>query len=300
MRFKNFSIWLIKNLIILLLITLIFSSITLDLPDLIKGVFGDIFAYADTDTQKKVVSKLTETCSLLDKGQELVTTNQFSKIGALCKDYNAGKINDKEFFSNVVGGAIPTEQMQTLNIGFLEKYNKSINYLNKNKILYFIVLTVLLVLLYLLIMDTKLFVLTLTNISLSIGILIMLPYFAVIAYDKFVGIDTTSILGSMFGEGAFDFKAIISVILLLFLRTYNSLIITLGVVSLSISIIGKVYSWRFKKDGKTAETKKSEKASKKLKEEEKESPKDDRERKKSTKEILDELEEMHKKKTKKD
>lgn len=285
MNFKNFSIWLIKNLIILLLITLIFSSITLDLPDLIKGVFGDIFTYADTDAQRQVVSKLTETCSLLDN------------VGALCKDYNAGKINDRKFFSNVVSGAIPTEQMQTLNIGFLEKYNKAINYLNDNRVLYFVILAGLLILLYLLINETKLFLVTLSQISFSIGILIMLPYFAVIAYDKFVGIDTTSILGSMLGEGVFDFKAIISVILLLFLRTYNSLIITLGFVFLSIGIIGKVCSWRFKKDGKTAETKKSEKSSEKLKEEQ---LKEDRERKKSTKEILDELEEMYKKKTKKD
>ena len=294
MWFKKFLISTVKSLIVLAFVTFLFSTLTLDFSNLIKGLFGDIFAYASPDVQKQVVSKLTETCSLLDN------------VGALCKDYNAGKINDREFFSNVIGGAIPTEQMQTLNMGFLEKYNKAINYLNSNKLLYFAVFAVLIVVLYLLIRDTKLFVLTLTNTSFSIGILIMLPYFAVIAYDKFVGIDTTSILGSMFGEGAFDFKAVISVILLLFLRTYNSLIITLGVVSLSIGIIGKVYSWKLNKQSKTAETKTEKKTEKEkrakvnegqTKEEMEEAYKH---RDRSTKEILDELEEMHKKKTKKD
>ena len=314
MHFKNFLIGIIKNIIILFIATLIFSSITFDLPDLMKGVFEDIFAYASPEAQKEIIGQLTAACSSLDQGQSLVSINEvcinktllesmrencenykelkrrnikieneqqiqqtcyqiesgeidracnqlnersslspdLSKIGVLCKDYKAGKINDKEFFYNVISSAIPS-QMQT-NVGFLEKYNKAINYLNNNKILYFVILTILIIILWLSIMNVKLFILTLTGISFSIGILIMLPYFAILAYEKSVGINTTSILGVMFGSAnSFDSKAILSLILLMFLKTYNNLIITLGIVFLSIGIIGKVYSFVLKRKLKPKE-----------------------------------------------
>lgn len=97
-------------------------------------------------------------------------------------------------------------------------------------------------------MDVKLFVLELAGISLNIGIFIMLPYMVIVIYDNFVGIDTTSILGNMFGEGfGIEPKALISVALLLFLRTYTHAIIILGIVFLSIGIAGKIYTFARKK-----------------------------------------------------
>ncbi|MEK6984354.1 MAG: hypothetical protein AABX33_07305 [Nanoarchaeota archaeon] len=362
MGFKNFLISIIKSLITLLIATLIFSTITFNFPDLIKAIFGDIFAYASPEAQKQIVSKLTESCSSLDKGENLVTINQIctnksllksmrencqnyeefkmrgikieneeqvmqtcsklgsgdvdkacsemqgksslapdlSSLGVLCKDYSAGKISDKEFFFSVISDTLPS-QLEMPKIGVLEKYNRLTSYLNANKIIYFVVLLSLLTILYLLIMNIRLFSIVLTQVSFSIGILIMLPYFVLIIYDNFVGIDTTPILGSMFGAGnVFEPKAILSVILLMFLRTYTPNIIVIGILFLTIGIAGKIYSWRLKKQNKTAETKKSDKAFEVLGKEDKESPIEDRERKKSTKEILDELEEVQKKKTKRD
>ena len=200
--------------------------------------------------------QIKETCLQLESGELEKACNEmqksslvpdFSSIGSLCKDYKAGKISDKEFFFNVISGALPSN-IQMPQIGFLEKYNQTINYLNKNKIIYFIILLISLIILYLLIMNVKIFLIVLSQISFSIGILIMLPYFAIITYDKFVGIDTTSILGSIFGLGnAFDPKAILSVVLLMFLRTYNSFILILGSIFLAIGIAGKVYNFIFKK-----------------------------------------------------
>ncbi len=325
MGFKKFLIGFIKNLIVLLVATLVFSSVTLDFPVMMKDLFGDIFTYASPDVQKQVISQLTETCSSLGQGGKLVTINQicadrsllesmkkdcadyrelkkngirveneaeimetcrqiesgeieraceeigqkksfvpdFSNIGTLCMDYKSGKINDREFFFNVIGGAIPA---QMPDIGALDKYSRIINYLNKNKILYFVILAILLILLYLLIADIKLLTLTLAGTSFSIGILIMLPYLAIIAYEKFAGFDTTSILGSMFGIGGFfDFKAIISVILLLFLRTYTPAIITLGITFLVAGIAGKVYVFVLRRKGKVVETEIKTKATVKTK-----------------------------------
>ena len=249
---KKFLIWLIKSILILLVVTLVFSSITLDFPELIKDILSDIFAYASPEAQKQVVGELTGTCSLLEKGSEFA-----ANIGAICTDYKSGRINDKEFFFSVISSALPINAGMP-QIWALDKYNQAISYLNKNKILYFLILLILTLVLYLLIMDVKVFLMTLSQISFGIGMIIMLPYMAIIIYRNFVGFDTTPILGSMFGAGnIFDTKAISSVILLLFLRTYNSFIITVGIIFLIIGIAGKVYRFilRRNKVQKTEEAK---------------------------------------------
>ncbi|MBI2656355.1 hypothetical protein HYX03_01295 [Candidatus Woesearchaeota archaeon] len=80
---------------------------------------------------------------------------------------------------------------------------------------------------------------------------------------------------------------------------------------MSIDIIGKFYTWKLKRQSKTSEQKPEKKSEKeelkksKLTKERKIKPKNDddesyKHRDRSTKEILDELEEMHKKKSKKD
>ena len=326
MWIKKFLISIIKSLIVLFLATLIFSTVALDLPTLFKGFFKDIFQYSSPEMQKEVVGKLTSACSGLEGKDFNVLQQQMSnapisldlsKIGGLCKDYNSGNISDREFFFSVIGSTFP-DKFELPNSGALEKYNSVMDFLNKNKSIYFAVLAVLLVLLYLLIMDIKLFTIVLTGISFSMGILILLPYAAIIAYDKFVGIDTTPMLASILGGGfSFDAKGIISVVLLLILRTYTSLIITLGAVFLSIGIAGKIYSWRLKRQSKKSEIKtenksgkeeqkkpKEEKTKKETPAKEKQSKEDEEEaykhRDRSTKEILDELDEMHRKKKKED
>jgi len=318
MGFKNFLISIIKSLIAFLIVTIVFSTITLNLPNLMKNVFGDIFAYASPDAQKQAVSKLAETCSSLDKGEGIVTISQicsnrslldsmkencrdyrelkrkgvkieneaqvretcmqvesgeienscsrlegstlpdFSNIGAVCKDYKAGLISDREFFFNVIGGALPAN-LDAPRIGALDKYNEVLNYLNKNKIIYFLILLALLAVLWLLVMSLELFLVILSQISFSLGVLIMLPYLGIIVYENLVGIDTTPILGSMFGSGAiFGFKAILSVILLMFLRTYSSFIVAFGIVFLAIGIAGRFYWFSSKKNVKSTELPKPE------------------------------------------
>ena len=303
--FRKFLLWLVKNLFVLLLMTFIFSTVALDLPYLVQGLFNDIFQYANPDAQKDVVGKLTLACSSLD-GKDISGLQQMagpvsidlSKIGSFCRDYNSGKINDREFFFNVVGSAIP-DKLETPKAGILEKYNSSMDFLNKNKAYYIIILLVLLAMLYLLAGNLNAFLAILSGISLSMGILILLPYAAIMAYEKFIGFDTTPILSSFLqGSLSFDPKAIVSVVLLMVLRTYTSFIITLGIVFLGVGIAGKIYIRRLNKQGLKSEAradKKSEKTAKTKKEEEEAY----RHRDRSTKEILDELEDMHKKKVSK-
>jgi len=289
--FRKFLLWLVKNLFVLLLVTFIFSTVAFDVPQMVKGVFNDIFQYASPDAQKDVVGKLTKECSSLDSkdASELrqmpVVSADFSKIGSFCKDYNSGKINDREFFFNVIGSAIP-DKLEIPKAGILEKYNSSIDFLAKNKVYYIIILLVLLALLYLLAGNLNAFLSILSGISLSMGILILLPYAAIMAYEKVVGFDTTQILSSFLqGSLSFEPKAIASVVLLMILRTYTSFIVTLGAVFLGIGIAGKVYIRRLKKNKKEKQTKEEEEGAY-------------RHRDRSTKDILDELEDMHKKKIK--
>lgn len=297
---KKFALWIIKNLIVILIATLIFSSITLNFPVFMQNLFGDIYSYSSPEAQKDAVGRLTESCSSTEGGKEVVTMQQlcanasmlaamkencanyrelkrkgaiienaaemqqsceqiesgeieeqcsqmnkksllpdFSRIGVLCKDYNSGKINDRQFFYSVIGSALGNSK--TPKMGLFDRYTRLIDYLNNNKLLYLMALTILVILLYFIIGDIRLFYATVVGISFSIGILILLPYFGIILYDKFVGIDTTSILQGMFGFGVFDPKALLSVVLLMFLRTYNSFIITVGILFLAAGIVGKVY-----------------------------------------------------------
>ncbi len=310
---RRFFIWLVKNLLVLLLVTFIFSTVAFDVPYMVKELFKDIFQYASPDAQKEVIGKLTSACSSLDGKDTLgsqqmpVVSIDFSKIGSFCKDYNSGKIKEREFFFNVIGSAIP-DKLETPKAGILEKYNSIVDFLDKNKIYYIITLLALLMVLYLLAGNLNAFLAILSGILLSMGILILLPYAAIIAYQKFFGFDTTSILSSFLqGSLSFDPRAIISVVLLMILRTYTSFIITLGAVFLGIGIAGKVYIRRLKENTKSgtrtdkksetiAKTKKEKPKEKQTKEEEEEAYKH---RDRSTKEILDELEEMHKKKASK-
>src|SRR3989338_3717085 len=146
--FRKFLIWIVKNVLILLLVTFIFSAAAFDLPGMAKGLFKDVFQYASPEAQKEVVSKLTSVCSSLDgkdvsglqqqKSNSLMPVD-FSKIGSLCKNYNSGKINDTEFFSSVVGTAIP-DKLGMPRVPALEKYSSAIGFLNKNKIYYILIL----------------------------------------------------------------------------------------------------------------------------------------------------------------
>ena len=96
MGFKNFLISIIKSLIIFLLVSLIFSAVTLDVPSLMKNVFGDIFAYASPDAQKQAVGKLAEACSSLDKGENIVTMSQICANSSLLDSMRENCANYRE------------------------------------------------------------------------------------------------------------------------------------------------------------------------------------------------------------
>jgi len=294
--FRKFLTWVVKNLIVLLLVAGIFYAASFNLSGMAQGGVKDIFQYASPESQKEIVSKLTLVCSSLD-GKDVsglqrqlssgIISIDFSKIGALCKDYNSEKINDKEFFSGVVGTAIP-DKLGLPKVHALDKYYSAIDFLNKNKMYYFIALLALLAVLFLLAGNLHDFLVILTGISFSMGILILLPYAAIAAYSKLVGFDTTPILSSILqGSFSLDIKAIISVVLLMVLRTYTVFILALGAVFLSVGIAGKVHNFRLKRKNKTPDTGKKETKGK-LKEEKNEKESKDEKPDKNKKDVKEE------------
>src|SRR3989338_11157288 len=143
--FRKFLIWMAKNIIILLLVTLIFSTVALDVPGLVKEMFKDIFSYASPETQKEMIGKLTSVCSGLDKDNSTEESSlplNLSRIGSLCKDYNSNKTNDKEFFFDVIGSALP-DNFGLANTSAVKKYYAAMSFLNSSKIIYFAIIIVL-------------------------------------------------------------------------------------------------------------------------------------------------------------
>lgn len=196
----------------------------------------------------------------------------FKSIGDICSAYKSGKINDKEFFFRVISMALPSNISQQTSA--LKGYNNVMGYLNKNKAAYLFILLLLIGILYIIIREMKLFYLAVLDVSFNIGMIIMLPYMAIIAYNTFVGFDTTSILSSLLnGLTGFDPKALFSVILLLLLRTYNTAVLTLGLLFLSAGIFGKIYQFRLKKKNRQTDEDKRQKVDQLLDELEQEAKK---------------------------
>ena len=301
--FKRFFIWLVKSVIVVILTALIFSLFSLDLSSLVKGMFNDVYKYANTESQKQIISQFSQFCS--DIGNKDTTSLQqemakrgmpidLDKIGAVCKSYKADNLTDNQFFFNFIGTSIPDKFEVPKGMPF-EKYNQALNFANQNKIIYVTVLLVLILILYFLAGSTGFFLSILAEMSFGMGTLILVPYILIMIYTKLAGIDTTSLLSTVTGGGAgFDIKELINLILLMILRTYTSLIIALGAVFLSIGIIGKIYAHKLKK--KESEPIKPKKAKSEDEELEEELDKKSKEKEKSMKEVLDELEEVQKKK----
>lgn len=237
---RKFGIYITKSLILLLLATLIFSSVAIDIATLTGNLIGDVFEYSSPEAQKEVIAKLTSTCAVGDETTQIPAALQ--GIRSLCRDYNTGKINDRQFFNSVIGSMLP-ERMDGPQAGFMQRYNDIVEYLNSKKLIYFLALAALAAALYYLISDLKIFLITLSAMALSLGIFILAPYAAIIVYEKLVGIDTTPILSAIIGgSSSIDIKAIISVLLLMILRTYNTAILALGIICVSVGIAGKIYT----------------------------------------------------------
>ena len=301
--FRKFFIWLIKSVIVIILTTLIFSLFSLDLSSLVKGMFNDVYKYANTESQKQIISQFSQFCSDLE-GKDTTSFQQemakrgmqidLANIGTVCKNYKSGNLTDSQFFFDFIGTSIPDKFEVPKGMPF-EKYNQALNFASQNKIIYVTLLLVLILILYFLAGSPSFFLSMLAEMSFSMGTLILVPYILIMAYTKLAGIDTTPLLSTVLGSNAgFDIKALINLILLMILRTYSTLIIVLGAVFLSVGIIGKIYSHKLKK--KEEEPIKPKKAKSEDEELEEELDKKSKEKEKSMKEVLDELEEVQKKK----
>jgi len=162
------------------------------------------------------------------------------KLKETCSSYLSGKIDDKEFFASSISQSFGS--IENVDNPFFKKYNRFVSFLRNNMLLLVMSIIALFASLFFLTGNTPLFLLIIGKMCLSISITILLPYALVLAYDSFIGIDTSPILDSVLsGQPSFEPKSILSLVMLMLLKTYNSTMLTLGVILLIIGIIGKIY-----------------------------------------------------------
>ncbi len=202
-----------------------------------------------TDACEQIESKDFEKACEALKGKRVLSPD-FAGLKTLCEGHKSNKTSDKDFFTGFVGNSFGSS---TSSLGALDGYNNLNLFLNNNKYIYWSILLVLLIALYFLIPDAKIFIATLTDMLFGVGVLILLPYFLISMYDKLYGIDTSSILSGLFGGfNGLDPRSLISIMIVAFLQMYNKFIVILGSVMLAIGIIGKIYKFMSKSKRKTS------------------------------------------------
>lgn len=163
------------------------------------------------------------------------------KLKETCSSYLSGKIDGREFFARSISQSFGS--IEDVDNPFFRKYNRFVAFLTDNILLLILSIIALFAALFILTGNIPLFLLMMGKMSLSISITILLPYALILAYDSFVGIDTSPILDSVLsGQPSFEPKSIASLVMLMLLKTYNSTILALGAILLAIGVMGKIYS----------------------------------------------------------
>lgn len=194
-------------------------------------------------------------CAKLDSGEvqkacdnlknDEASALDLEKISALCQDYREKKIGDKQFFFKVIATSLGTQNTEIPGVFDFNKYLWLLN-IFRNFLIALPVATVLIILIYLLSEKLNDFISVLGEIMMSLSVLILLPYFVVLLYDKMIGFETTPFLSMIFGFGSLTFKAVLSVLLLLIMRNYTIPIIVTGFLLLGASIGIRVHLKRNK------------------------------------------------------
>ena len=205
---------------------------------------------------------LKESCEKIESGEieneceEIKAKNipapDTNKLKEICNEYSSGKLDDKEFFTKTI--IQPFGNLQNINIPLFQKYNTFTEKFKNNISILIIIIVALLIFMFLLIIDIQHFLLLVGKICFSLAMVIFLPYIAILAYDNFIGINTSSILeGIASGQPSLDPNTIISLVMVIILKTYNSSILILGAVLLVIGIAGKILTF-FKKRNEEPKT----------------------------------------------
>ena len=193
---------------------------------------------------------LASNCAKLDSGEvqkacgnlknDEASAIDLGKISSLCQDYKEKKIGDKQFFFKVIAASLGAQNTEIPGVLDFSRYLWLLN-IFRNFWMSLPAAAALIMLIYFLSEKLNDFISILGEIMMSLSILILLPYFAVLLYDKIIGFETTPFLSMIFGFGNLTFKAVLSVLLLLIMRNYTVLIIVIGFLLLGASIGIRVY-----------------------------------------------------------
>ncbi len=263
---RKLGIGIVKFIMTFALGFLLASFLVPDIGNMLRNVTSGIYDYASPDAQQSIIGNLGEACGefqarglssdfaklcenkTLEHEKICMGTEEqdsmFSIIGKMevvCSEYNSEKIGGKDFFLKAVEISFGTGQIKLPEEGIGAALNKIYAFMN-NRLLHVIIVLLSGIALYFLAGDKKLFAIELTGIFFRIGLFIMLPYFFILAYSHFVGLDTTPFVSLLFdGAQGFEPKSIVSLLLVALLKTYTNLILLIGGLFLAVGIVGKVY-----------------------------------------------------------
>ena len=162
------------------------------------------------------------------------------KLGGLCKDYNEKKLNEQELFYKVIATTLSSQNIEIPGVADFSKYIAVLKFF-RNLWIALPLSALLIFLIYYLSEKFDDFIGVISEILMSLGVLILLPYAIILLYKYIVGFDTTPFLSQIFGLGNVTFKAIVSVLLLMISHNYSTMILVVGFLLMGASIGIKVY-----------------------------------------------------------
>jgi len=121
---NKLPIFILKLFISLILVTFIFSAILVEVEDVIKNTFANIYEYASPDSQKNAVDKFESVCSSEDKSQGTFLGIQLCNDSSLRADLEANCATYKELKikNEVVVDEELEEICESLEEGTLDKF----------------------------------------------------------------------------------------------------------------------------------------------------------------------------------
>tara|TARA_Y100000310_G_C20567242_1_gene756143 strand:- start:22 stop:747 length:726 start_codon:yes stop_codon:yes gene_type:complete len=225
---KRFIVWIFRVIIILVLLSFTFSS-SLDINKSLENSITDLYEHSTPESQQKVVTFLDKVCD------SPTSTIKTIDVGSQCTEYKSGSLSPKEF----LGIFISDFSKNILDDSDLTNLNIILSKVSEFKIFLLIITIILLTLVSIIIHDGGQIIKFLNGLFLRLGIWVFLPYILIKIYDLTYGLDTSPVINSLFLEQpAYTAQGIISSIMVIFLRSYNTFVITMGLVFLLIGAIG--------------------------------------------------------------
>ena len=95
---KKFLRGVARSLIVIIIVSMVYSGVSFDISSTLKSLFGDVFAYSSGSAKDQTMARLIDTCQSVKEGASLFSINEIcsnmtllEKMKENCKNYRALK-----------------------------------------------------------------------------------------------------------------------------------------------------------------------------------------------------------------